>query len=388
MMRRMAMQWLGAAVLLMTTQVATSQAADAIWPIQAVDGNGLPTDPRVGGDPMQASSWVSVEGIALNASSEMLPSSMWQVFVQGEAPDAGGIACWHGSWFNPEGWPWPPFPDVQPGDRIRVDALISGHNGKVNINSRHSSDPGMQFVVTVLQAGVGMPIAKLVPSVADALIFDQTRATGGEHYQGQWSQLNDVELASGTWAPGETLTITDAGGDELNVFLSGPGDFAGYAAPVGSFNVRGIFDQEDPDLPYDNNYRLWVKKFADFRFPLTVEIVNEPWGAVSVTPDANDPNLPEVAPDDANNPCYPGGTEVTLTASPIEGKVFEGWTIYDPNFPGDANHAAQDTNAVLTLVMADAQHVVATFRCGSDMGPMLPIVLLAGLTLHVMRRRR
>ncbi len=382
------MQVMGATLLLIITQVTTSHAADAIWPIQAVDANGQPTDPRVGGDPMLPGSWVSIEGIALNASSEMLPSSMWQVYVQAEAPDAGGIACWHGSWFNPEGWPWPPFPDVQAGDRIRVDALISGHNGKVNINSRHSSDPGMQFYVTVLQAGVGMPTAQLVPSVADAIIFDQTRATGGEHYQGQWCQLNDVELASGTWAPGQTLTITDASGEELNLFLSGPGDFADYDPPVGPFNVRGIFDQEDPDLPYDNNYRLWVKTFAGFRFPLTVEVVNGPWGVVSVTPDANDPNLGEVAPDDANNPCYPGGTEVTLSADPIEGRTFGGWTIYDPNFPGDANYATEDTNAVLTIAMTDAQHVVATFKCGSGMGPMLPIVLLAGVTLQLLRRRR
>ncbi|MBN1345900.1 MAG: hypothetical protein JXQ73_24635 [Phycisphaerae bacterium] len=364
--------------------------ADSIWDIEAVDANGVGTDPRIGADPTLPGSWVTVEGIALNASSEMLDGSIqWQVYLQGESPDAGGIAAWHGVWFNPSGWTWPPFPDVAAGDRIRIEALISDHNGKVNINSRHSSDPAMQFAVTVLQAGVGVPTARLIPDIAACTFFDQTRATGGEQYQAQWCQLSDVGIESGAWAAGQTLTITDASGQDLALLLSAMGDFGDYAVPVGTFGVRGIFDQEDPTPPAHGDYRLWVKHFSDFRFTLSLGTVNGLWGTVTVSPEPNDSNLPEFAPDDPNLRIYPGGTEVTLTAEPVEGRYFRHWELYDPNYPGDANYAELDSNCTTTLTMADSREVTAVFKCGSGLAtPLVPMMLgVLGLSAAIRRRR-
>ncbi len=357
-------------------------AADGIWDMQAVDADGVGTDPRIGGDPLNPDSWVTVEGIALNASSELLDSSMWQVFVQGEPPDSGGIAAWHGAWFYdpndyPNNPPWPPFPSVQAGDRVQIVGLIAFHNGKVNINTRHSSDPLMLFDVTILEPNVGMPEPKVIPSVADANYFDQTRSGGGESYQAQWCQLDDVWIDSGTWGAGQTLALTDAGGGQVDMFLAGPGDFGDYAMPVGQFSVRGVFDQEDTTSPYHAGYRLWVKTFADFEFPLTVKRNNPGYGTVDLDP----------APGDANTPTYPGRTEVTLTAQPNGNKAFKYWRIYDPNHPGDGNYAAIDSNNPITIVMSDAQRVKAKFTCGGGMGPMLPMVLGAmGLVAFARRR--
>ncbi len=374
-------------VIMALSSGGVAQAADSIWDLEAVDANGVATDPRAGGDPNDLNNWVTVEGIALNASSEMLADTMWQVYVQGEAPDAGGIAAWHGVWFNPPGWPWPPFPDVQPGDRIRIEALVADHNGKVNINSRHSSDPSMQFDVTVLEAGVGMPAAQLIPDISACDYFDQTRAGGGERYQAQWCQLNDVSIVSGTWAPGETLTISDASGHEIAMLLSGPGDFGDYPMPAGTFNVRAIFDQEDPTAPTTGDYRVWVKGFEGVRFGLTLDYVNPQWGQVQISPEPDDANLPPLDPDDPNAPKYPGGTEVTLTAEGVGQGTFNEWRIYDPNHPGDANYMVTDANNPITIVMEANQEVTAVFKCGSGVAPFLPMALVL-MGLAALTRRK
>ncbi len=75
-------------------------------------------------------------------------------------------------------------------------------------------------------------------------------------------------------------------------------------------------------------------------------------------------------------PAYPEGLPVTLTAVPHEGEAFNKWVIYDPNFPGDANHATEDANLSIALVMEADQHVEAKFKCGSGVGEILPMALL------------
>ncbi len=110
---------------------------------------------------------------------------------------------------------------------------------------------------------------------------------------------------------------------------------------------------------------------------LDLNIVNEPWGSVEVDP--NDPNLP--------SDLHLAGSEVTLTAMPIGGKGFKQWEIFDPNHPGDANHAAVDTNSVITIAMDTDRQVTAVFKCGSSLGPLLPI-MLGVLGLIVWARRR
>jgi len=367
--------------------IAPALAVDNIWDLQAVDVNGLGTDPRIGADPYDPTSWVTVEGIALNQSEEYLnpnttgmPFGMWQIYVQSEDANnpGGGIAVWHAKAFNPSGWPWPPA-DVHAGDRVRVVGLIANNNGKVNINTRHSNDPIMQFEVTILEPNVGMPAPTQLPSLADCNYFDMTRSGGGELYQARWSELNDVWIASGTWGSGKTVVLTDAGGGQLNMLLSVMGDFDSYAMPTGKFSVRGIFDQEDSSIPYHQGYRIWVKRFADIRYRLTLGIVNDLWGDVEMDP----------APEDANAPKYPPGTLVTLTAKPIDGRYFRGWEINDPNHPGDANYSVTDSNSTIVVTMDNAREVTARFACSSGRGPMLPMMLgILGLCTVLRQGRR
>lgn len=104
---------------------------------------------------------------------------------------------------------------------------------------------------------------------------------------------------------------------------------------------------------------------------LTVTVINPAWGDVDLDPDPDDPNLP----------AYPPATVVTLTAQPSMGKSFTQWRLFDPNFPGDANHATVDTNTILQLTLDTNMEVEAGFKCGSSgMAPFIGLALLLAVT--------
>ena len=105
---------------------------------------------------------------------------------------------------------------------------------------------------------------------------------------------------------------------------------------------------------------------------LTLTIVNDLWGAVTV-----DPNLP----------TYPPDAVVTLTAYPVEGRTFRHWEIYDPNYPGDANCAVLDSNLSTTILMDSHREVTAVFKCSNGMDELLPL-LAVGMMICVLTSRR
>lgn len=111
---------------------------------------------------------------------------------------------------------------------------------------------------------------------------------------------------------------------------------------------------------------------------LTLTETNDLSGDVQIDPE----------PYDANNILFLEGTEVTLTAFPIEGRSFRHWQIFDPNYPDDPNYATIDANVSTTIVMDTDMHVDAAFQCGSGAGPLLPMTLvLLGLVGALGRRR-
>jgi hypothetical protein len=280
-MKRIAFVALFAFVVCHAVAAIAAPTSVDIWDLQAVDADGNKTHPLVGAPAVDRSgnviesNKVVVEGIVLNASAEYLdPSVQFQIFVQGESPDAGGVAAWNGSFFfggkgsdawldeydrlNESGF--------QPGDRVRVTGFALFHNGKSNINSRHSAAPHMAFTIELLEAGVGLPTPTVLPGVAASTLFDQTRATGGERYQGTWCRLENVGIVGGAWENDGMVLVTDNGTDTIPVHLSAMGDFDLYSAPTGPFSVTGVFNQEDGSAPYTGDYRLWVKSYSDFSF--------------------------------------------------------------------------------------------------------------------------
>jgi len=244
--------------------LCATSLADNIWDLEEVDAEGRGTHPK-NGAPISPDNKVTIQGIALNNPAELLPTTeQWQVYVQAEPPDRGGIAAWAGIFYADT--PWPRYPlDIQPGDRIRLEGFIMDNAGKVNINERHSL--AAAFTVTKLQSGVGMPAPQEITNLSTCNFFDQMRASGGEKYQAQWVKLKGVHISSGAWGNDKSLTIADDAGSTLTMYLSSEGDFNDHSAPAGGFNVTGIFDQEDTYLPpWHDSYRLWVKKYSDIEF--------------------------------------------------------------------------------------------------------------------------
>lgn len=161
----------------------------------------------------------------------------------------------------------------------------------------------------------------------------------------------DGKYANGTVV---TLTAMPAGGF---LFSNWSGNVSGSTNPT--------------TITMDGNKSV-TANFVDGQ-ALTLNVVNASWGTVDV-----EPNLPLYAP----------GTSVTLTASPIEGKSFRGWTIWsDPGLYPDANYAVTDTNAVLQLTMDHDYAVEAAFKCGSGLSEALPALTIGLAVVGFVSRR-
>ena len=119
---------------------------------------------------------------------------------------------------------------------------------------------------------------------------------------------------------------------------------------------------------------------------LTLSVKNANKGLIVIDPNLVDPN--DTGDEKLRLRRYSDGTQVVMVAEPLEGKSFKGWTIFDPNYPGDRDHAVDDTNSVLYLTMDADWEIEASFACGSsEMLPPIGMVLLA-LSVGVVIRRR
>jgi len=242
-------------------------AGDTIWELQAVNEDGAGSHPKVGAAPEEPNK-VVVEGISLASTGEIdvpdSPDFAWfSLWLQADAP-RGGIQVWSGPWNLAIWQDW----SVQAGDVVRVEGWVANHNGKVFVNDRHSVP--IMWNMEVLSHGA-MPDPEVIPSIAVCNHFDVTRETGGERYQTRWVRINGVQIVSGEWGAGNELIITDSSGEELIMLLASPGNFDAITAPMGAFDVVGIFDQEDPELPYHENYRIWVKNSEGIVLPSAVQ---------------------------------------------------------------------------------------------------------------------
>jgi len=252
---------------------------------QAVNANGEQT--------YTATQTVILEGIVVHNPADMLDptaddtvtqlynlSGQWQVYFQGEGDDHAGTAVFMGQLYN--NLPWVTTGGYtneefiaeltrlnaarfSPGDRIRVTGYFLSYKGKNNVNEQHNKNPDHDFTIELLQQGVGVPRPEVVSldelkNADDAFIFDQTRATGGEHYQARLIKIEGVCFVdANAWGSNAQLTITD-GVKTLPLKLGvGNGIYAGSNNLTEAFDVIGILDQESTDLK--GGYRLWVTNY-------------------------------------------------------------------------------------------------------------------------------
>ncbi|NGO39752.1 hypothetical protein G4L39_10150 [Limisphaera ngatamarikiensis] len=239
----------------------------------------------------------------------------WQVFLQAVDPeDRGGTACWMGQNYGNLAWlrnselsytnrAWVSEilrleHDPETGHRFRAGDLVEVtvrqslfYGGKRNINEGHSIDPQYDFSFTLLSAGYGLPEPELVPlselvrpddgnPETSEEIFDPTRATGCEHWQGMRIRIPGLQLVSdpaltnrlgarfyGTngWNPAlpwgqRRCTVTDGAGRYFTLrhprYSLGP-------VPSGVFDAIGILNQESGSgIQGTNGYELIVQQIV------------------------------------------------------------------------------------------------------------------------------
>jgi hypothetical protein len=289
--RRLSLAWLslvGAALLLLPTAGAADLETHAA--LQAVKADG--TSAWTGTLPF------TLRGIVLNNPEELLDSTprfvpwndgagsgqmggQWQIFVQASAPgDAGGTACWMGQNYGNLGWirnsdksyadaEWlagvnrlnrDPLNNhrFRKGDLVEITANRSlFFGGKRNINEAHDKDPAADFSITLVRADAGLPAPEVI-TLADLVrpddgdpnthedIFDPTRQTGGERYQGVRVRINQLTLTDAAgWGKTEwaerVCRVTDGAGRFFRVRTSLG---AWGAPPTGQFDAIGILNQE------------------------------------------------------------------------------------------------------------------------------------------------
>jgi hypothetical protein len=250
--------------------------------LQAVDGDGVGT--------YSATDKVIITGIVLNNPEEMLdPTSstsgmggQYQFYVHGEGSDHAGTAVYMaqryvymgGGLYTPEQWSselWRMNHDpntgyiFQMGDRVRVVGWPMFHNGKMNVNEKHKTDPFYDVNVELITPAAGLPQPEtitldLVKDSSNQFIFDPNRAIGGEYYQARLVRVDDVNITDpNDWAPNHTLTIADKTGRTFPLLLGIGDGFTRYPSPTGQISIIAIFDQESS--ANTNGYRLWVTNY-------------------------------------------------------------------------------------------------------------------------------
>ena len=284
--------------------------AETIQNLEAVDTNGFST--WAGSYPLE------VIGVLLNDPGEMLDATpnfipwndgasayqlggQWQVFVQAVLPgDRGGVECWMAQDYG--NLPWEPhdgsdsYTDsawmaetnrvshdpvtgyaFRKGDLVTVTANGSlFYGGMQNINEEHSTDPANDFSFSLVCSNYGLPSPEVI-SLSSVIstnlsptghydIFDPTRTTGGEHWQGMRVRINGLTLVTtdgwntnSDWST-RYCTATDGEGRQFPLvhplYDLGP-------APTSRFDATGVFLQESGSGTDGTfGYELFVQEIA------------------------------------------------------------------------------------------------------------------------------
>ncbi|MDP8244610.1 MAG: hypothetical protein P9L94_11055 [Candidatus Hinthialibacter antarcticus] len=242
----------------LTTQ---AQNLTPIAEINTCDEMGMPTFAGISTQDRYA-----IEGVALNdadifngfdEASGVLDSSLI-LFVQ---DGTGGIQIYSGAWYNGG---LAIYPVIQQGERVRVTGLTGFFGGKTNINDRHNKD--QTFAIERL-GETALPAPIEIDDLEAAQQFDPSRASGGEFYQGRLVKLMNVHITEGEWSNGGFITVANEAGQTFPVELCYGTQIADHPQPEGSFNLIGVFNQEDTTDPPTGDYLLWPRSIDDFQSP-------------------------------------------------------------------------------------------------------------------------
>jgi hypothetical protein len=165
---------------------------------------------------------------------------------------------------------------LQKGDLVAVTANRSlFYGGKRNINEAHDNDAAADFTISLVVSNYGLPAPEVISllsvmrtndnnAATSEDIFDATRATGGEHWQGMRVRLNGLAVVDTTgWNPtnlwnNRICKVTDGEGRFFTLrhprYSLGP-------APTNRFDAVGVFTQESGSgIQGTNGYELFVQQ--------------------------------------------------------------------------------------------------------------------------------
>ena len=286
----MKMRWMLAGMLALGAAAARAQTSVVShWELQAVTSTGT-------------SAWVetfpfTIQGVIVNDPEEMLPldynpeatgtsnGGQYQMFIQAAAAgDRGGTAIYMaqmsyiaGNNYDEAGW----NSEMQrvlydgngrkfrKGDLVEVTARKSlFYNGKRNVNEAHRTLEANNFDVALVRPNTVLPQAEAITladlkNADDSAIFDATRTTGGEHYQGMRVRIDGIRLATtngwgqSSWA-NRICTAADDTGRTLTLRM--PLTDLGPAPEASTwFSATGIMNQEGGNT---NGYELFVQEIG------------------------------------------------------------------------------------------------------------------------------
>jgi hypothetical protein len=177
------------------------------------------------------------------------------------------------------------------GDLVSVTFNAAAFfGGKLNINETHRIDPAYDFTISLVASNYGLPAPEVLSLVSlvrtndnDANtfedIFDATRATGGEHYQGMRVRLNGLSLVTTNgWNPTNSwgdrlLTVTD---DENRFFSLRHPRYSLGPVPTNKFDAIGILNQESGSGGQGTNrYELFLQEILPSE-PAVLNIALQP----------------------------------------------------------------------------------------------------------------
>lgn len=278
-----------AGMLALGAATARAQTAVTHWDLQAVNSTGYPM--RVEAFPF------SIQGVILNDPEEMLdmtynpgasgPSNggQYQLFIQATAAgDRGGTALYMSqmSFIPGNNYDEPTWSNemqrvrydgnsrkFRKGDLVEVTARKAlFYNGKLNINEGHLKSVEYDFDIALVRPNTVLPQAEALTledlkDADDRAIFDATRATGGEHYQGMRVRIDGIRLAT-TNGWGQTVwsnrICTAADGTGRTLPLRMPlTDLEPMPETSKWFSATGILNQENSST---NGYELFVQEIG------------------------------------------------------------------------------------------------------------------------------
>lgn len=316
--------WLKSFTFTCAAMICIKCSAETHSALQAVDSHG-------------ASAWngthpFSIRGVIICSPKEMLDSTPnflpwnsgansgnmgaeWQIVIQAvDENDFGGTFLWLGQNYGNQPWirdealsytneAWEEEvtrvsqdPDTghifQAGDYVEVyvrNSLFYG--GKRNINEAHNISPDRDFDIHLIEANRGLPepaainLSDLVlPCENDTQtqidIFDATRQTGGERYQGTRVRINGLQIVyadgwdeNASWANRGNNLVTDGENRFFSVRhpLYDLGD-----APIGTFDAIGIINQESGSgTEGTTGYELFIQEIIQSQTAPTLNLSSD-----------------------------------------------------------------------------------------------------------------